>query len=147
MKPYPRAVLSLKERVFNYRLSRARQIIENTFGIAAARFRIFRRPIIAGVETATRATKAVVGLHNFLMKGRTFNDKYCPKDFVYTADRPGDWRKEADGNIGLIDATNLGSNNYSGDAKMIRQNFRDYFCSEEGSVSWQWKSVNHELYE
>ena len=38
MKPYPREVLNIKERLFNFRLSRGRRIIENTFGILAASF-------------------------------------------------------------------------------------------------------------
>ena len=50
MKPYPGQDLTLAERVFNYRLSRARRIIENCFGVATSHFRVFRRPIIAHVE-------------------------------------------------------------------------------------------------
>ena len=50
MKPYPGQDLTLAERVFNYRLSRAQRIIENCFGVATSRFRVFRRPIIAHVE-------------------------------------------------------------------------------------------------
>lgn len=39
LKPFDRASLSNERRIYNYRLSRARRIIENTFGILASRFR------------------------------------------------------------------------------------------------------------
>ena len=54
------------QRIFNYRLSRERRVIENTFGILTARWGIFSHPINASVKTAEAITRAAVCLHNFL---------------------------------------------------------------------------------
>ena len=66
IKPFPGKRLSQENRIYNYRLSRARRTIENTFGIYAAKWIIFRRPIHAHPETVERITKATVCLHNYL---------------------------------------------------------------------------------
>ena len=71
MKPYPSQKRTLEETVLNYRLSRARRITENSFGIATARFKIFRRPISGKVVNVKSVTKAIVGLDNFLLEKTT----------------------------------------------------------------------------
>jgi len=68
MRPYPRARnLNIRKKIFNYRLSRARRVIESAFGILVARWRIFRKPIIATIRTAIRIVKATTVLHNFII--------------------------------------------------------------------------------
>jgi hypothetical protein len=46
------------QKCFNYRLSRARRTIENTFGIFASRWQIFKKPIIARIATTRMIVKA-----------------------------------------------------------------------------------------
>jgi len=56
-----------KQRIFDYRLSRARRISENAFGILAARFGIFQHAMRLSPENATAVTLACLALHNFLI--------------------------------------------------------------------------------
>src|SRR5262249_9572455 len=69
-RPYPgksKGNLSESKRIFNYRLSRARRVIENSFGILASKWRIFRKPIHANVEKIKEITVAAICLHNFIL--------------------------------------------------------------------------------
>ena len=140
LKPYPKETIRQSQGIFNYRLSRARHIIENCFGIAASRFRIFRRPIIAEVETAVGITKAVVALHNYLMYNKS--QAYYPTGYVdcdmQQGRRPGDWRMTIAGDSELRPVARIGSNNYTRNAKEVRDDFRDFFSSSAGEVPRQW---------
>ena len=73
MKPYPGQKLTIAQLIFNYRLSRAKRVIENVFGIMVSRFTIFRRPMVANVDKVVKVMKACVVLHNSLMKTNNAN--------------------------------------------------------------------------
>ena len=140
MKPYPGRNLSEEEAVFNYRLSRARRTIKNAFGILAARWRIFRRPIRADVETVDVIVKATLCLHNYLCL--TENASYIPSGFVDSWNndgtiKQGDWRSLSTGTVGMRPLRRVGTPNYPYDAKTTRDNFKDYVNSERGVLPWQ----------
>lgn len=141
MKPYPGENLTLKQKVFNYRLSRARRIVENAFGILVARFRIFERPIPVRPDKIDKIVKACCALHNWLRK--TKSNVNAPT--IDTEDTrngriiQGSWRELP--SIGLADLPRTNQNQSTRDARMIRDNYADYFTGE-GSVSWQARMVN-----
>lgn len=70
LRPYPGRGLSDDRRVFNYRLSRARRIVESAFGILAQRWRIYQRRLNLYPENLQRVVKATVILHNMLQQSQ-----------------------------------------------------------------------------
>uniref|UniRef100_A0A0P4VZE0 DDE Tnp4 domain-containing protein n=1 Tax=Scylla olivacea TaxID=85551 RepID=A0A0P4VZE0_SCYOL len=66
VRPYAGKFLSQKKRIFNYRLSRARRLIECSFGILANKWRIFHRPLNVSLSLAEDIIKACCVLHNFV---------------------------------------------------------------------------------
>ena len=69
------------KKIFNYRLSRARRVVENAFGILASRWRVFHRSLDVHSETAEKVVLASCCLHNMLCKERNPPDEIelCPR--------------------------------------------------------------------
>ena len=66
MKPYSRHSMDLKVRIFNYRISRGRRVVQNAFGIITSHFRIFQSLMQHEPPVATRVVMACLVLHNLL---------------------------------------------------------------------------------
>ena len=141
LKPYPGLSLDRASRIFNYRLSRARRIIENTFGIMSSVFRVFRKPLLLNVENTKLVTLACCYLHNFLRKRKDSRNIYTPPG-SFDCDRQdgtiafGSWRTITEGDSGIINLRRI-PRRAPQNAKNVRDEFRTYFMSREGQVSWQ----------
>lgn len=133
MKPYTNYYrpLTLEERIFNYRLSRARRIIENVFGILVSRFRVFDRRLAVKLGTVNKLVSAACALHNWL--AITSQPIYMSKDAVDEENHetgeiiPGRWRSE----IGqLRHLKKYGGHRTTALAKKMRDRLKDLFRNE-----------------
>ena len=66
MKPLPLKNMTDSQRMFNYRLSRARRVVENAFGITANRFRCLLTTMPQQPDTVTTVVLSCCVLHNLL---------------------------------------------------------------------------------
>ncbi|RXN13484.1 nuclease HARBI1 [Labeo rohita] len=128
LRPYPGHHIPPERRAFNYRLSRARLVVECAFGILSAHWRMYRRVIATSPKVAEACVLATCVLHNFLRKkmleGRRCTPTAAPANEAPSAPE------------GLRDAPRMGSNNASRRAIQLRDTYCAYF-SQEGAVPWQ----------
>ncbi|KAK0132177.1 hypothetical protein N1851_033012 [Merluccius polli] len=133
MRPFP-GHQSGSHRVFNFRLSHARLIVENTFGILTSQWRMYRGVIGVSPANVDACVKATCVLHNFLRRtSKTTNRTTRPP-----AGQPGPSRApSADGDaVGLQPVARVGSNNASREAIRVRETVVSYF-SNDRAATWQ----------
>ncbi|CAL4065914.1 unnamed protein product, partial [Meganyctiphanes norvegica] len=131
MKPYKQTGLEKGKEVYNYRVSRGRQVVECSFGILVTRFRVLTSNIHLSPTKAAKVTLCCCYLHNFLMKRK------C-KSYIDNSSQ-----------IGLSEALN--PHNLLVPLQQMRtyndlsaKAVRDAFCSHfnnAGAVHWQDKKI------
>lgn len=134
MKPFSLRNMTKDQRIYNYRLSRARRIVENAFGIMSHRFRCLLTTLPQTTDTVTSITLCCVTLHNLLRKrlGTAHTAVADTEDADHNV-VPGEWRKD----FPLVDGDTLGGNRLTKEAKLQRNYLSAYYSSEAGSVPWQ----------
>ena len=134
LKPYSFRNQSAVQRIFSYRLSRARRCVENAFGILANRFRVLLCPIYLEPEKVRGVVMACLALHNLLRKASPdafTRDAFDSEDHASGTIIRGSWRTQ-----GSLSGLALVPRNASNDAKAVRDQYCEYF-NNEGSVPWQ----------
>lgn len=126
MRPYPRrSQLDLKKKVYNYRQSRARRVVESAFGILVARWRIFRRPINTYVKKAEIIVLATLCLHNFIISKELLKHS---RDRRYLNCTDNDKQQPSLALRSMIkQANNVSSSNLS---RVYRERFANYFMKK-----------------
>uniref|UniRef100_A0A2S2QBW9 DDE Tnp4 domain-containing protein n=1 Tax=Sipha flava TaxID=143950 RepID=A0A2S2QBW9_9HEMI len=76
MRPFPEKTTTKDDAKdnYNYRLSRARMVVECSFGSISSKFRILQKPIETNVENAVYIVKAITLLHNIMYDLESIND-------------------------------------------------------------------------
>lgn len=121
MRPYPGNHLTRKQKIFNYRLCRARRCVECAFGILTNKWRIFSKPINLKLSNCVAVIKACCALHNYVREKDGIR-------FEETLEINGLY--DEDGSDCILERGRKSAYAY-------RDAFANFFCSPAGSVPWQ----------
>lgn len=118
MKPYPQSRCNAEQKTFNYRLSRARSVIEGAFGLLSTKFGVFHKSICFNPSKASIIVATCCYLLNYLLKT-------APKHYLSS-----NWKITKPNEDQLVDLQDTGVRNSSNNAKTVRENFCHYFNHE-----------------
>eukprot|EP00794_Sanderia_malayensis_P001940 gene1940-2206_t len=133
MKPFPFRQLVHEQQIFNYRLSRARRVVENAFGIMANRFRVLLTKIALEPKKAEKVVLAICCLHNMLIEEQSSYGNALDTEIENHEVNKGSWHFD----VPLTELQKTKNRNFSLGAKGQRKLLKQYFCSKSGLLPWQ----------
>ncbi|KAF0713191.1 protein ALP1-like [Aphis craccivora] len=133
MRPYPGNELTNNEdkKIFNLRLSRARNTSEDAFGILSKRFGVYQRRLEVKPKYVNKIVLATCVLHNFLKtNSMTILSEVMEDDAATSSPQ----------NSAFHNLMHVGGS-FAGISYLTREKFKNYFSSSNGSVEWQVRAV------
>ncbi len=132
MKPLPGEGFPENRESSTTGLSRARRIVENTFGIFANRFSFFLTTINLDPDAVEVIVLASCALHNYYVMNVAM--LICGEWLIRMVKKPETGPSPATGSIAKVHKCTLrGQTN--------RERLMRYFNSEAGAVPWQWDRI------
>ncbi|KAJ8687628.1 hypothetical protein QAD02_023422 [Eretmocerus hayati] len=133
MRPYPRSrAMNLRKKVFNYRLSRARRIVEAAFGTLVRVWQVLGNPVKTTLKVTIQTVHACVCLHNFLI--------------MYDERRERPQREVHNEDVFQVIEHEIEADDprpREGSLESVRYEFSRYFMNE-GAVNFQWdRAMNY----
>ncbi|XP_034033540.1 uncharacterized protein LOC117516795 [Thalassophryne amazonica] len=144
MRPHSKRNMMTAERIFNYRLSRARRTVENAFGILANRFTCLHSCMMQRPQTVAKIVLAACALHNLLAdKNPARMQEAADKEDPTTHEvQPGEWRRQAQENP--LHGIQRQTGNSAAAGKRVRERLTEYY-SGVGAMPWQDSVVGHRM--
>ncbi|KAH7716620.1 nuclease HARBI1-like protein [Aphelenchoides avenae] len=126
MVPYSKAALNDANRIYNYRHSRARRIVESTFGLLCARWRLLLKPVETSLAKVEGIIHSILCLHNFLIDemGEPFSANFTLEDAAREC------------TLGQAQMRSRRANHGPRYADDVRRILTEWF-NGEGAVEWQ----------
>ena len=129
MKPYSQWGLGNEERIFNYRLSCARRVVGNAFGILANHFQVLLTTMQHSPNTVNVIIKACVVLHNLMrIQYPGLQNQQLDLPAVTSSEEPRQDRNLEDRH------TVAGSNSANKKGKKLRNLLKHWVNSPAGAV-------------
>lgn len=121
-RPFGRRNLTIEKKIYNYRLTRARRMVECAFGIMSNKWRILHRALDVNLSFCDAIIQACCILHNYVRQrdGVRFEDTLyeCP--------------------LTEMNPTNVRGNHIG---TTTREYFMKYFTTPGGSIPWQYEKI------
>lgn len=121
MKPFANRGQTHKELMFSFRLSRARRVVENAFGILSSKFHIFKTAINLEPDKVQIITLASLAMHNLPRQTRPDQWNIVGAESDTTTNAEPSRRNSTATPVGQMPRNSMP------EARRVREKFAEYF--------------------